>query len=83
MKFLTIRHSYVFMCCLDEFLSELIFKLRRSSICLYIFEVFVEFELVELFFLELFEGILDGDLRGVIHKLVFVFFVFLSFHDSY
>jgi hypothetical protein len=62
MEFLSIRYSYVFMSILDEFLSELALELWGSSVYLYIFEVFIKFELIELFFLELFEGILDGKL---------------------
>ena len=60
-EFLGIGYSYVFMGSLDKLLSELVFELWWCSINLNIFEVFVEFELIEFFFLELLKGILDGD----------------------
>jgi hypothetical protein len=73
MEFLTIGNSDVLVCGLDELLPELEFKIGRGSIDLYVFEVFVEFELIELFLLELFEGILDGGLgREVLEELVFL-----------
>lgn len=49
------------MSSLDKFCSELVFEFLRSSIDLYIFKVLVELELIELFLLELFEGLLNGD----------------------
>lgn len=61
MKFLGIRNSNILMSSLDKFCSELVFEFLRSSIDLYIFKVLVELELIELFLLELFEGLLNGD----------------------
>ena len=83
-EFLGIGHSYVFMSSLNKLLSELVFELWGCSINLNIFEVFVEFELVEFFFLELLEGVLDGDFgREVLEFVILIFFVLLSliFHE--
>lgn len=83
-EFLGIGYAYVFMGSLDKLLSELVFELWGCSINLNIFEVFVEFELVEFFFLELLEGILDGNFGGqVLEFTILIFFVLLSliFHE--
>ena len=83
-EFLGIGYSYVFMSSLNKLLSELVFELWGCSINLNIFEVFVEFELVEFFFLELLEGILDGNFGGqVLEFTILIFFVLLSliFHE--
>ena len=83
-EFLGIGYADVFMGSLDKLLSELVFELWGCSINLNIFEVFVEFELVEFFFLELLEGILDGNFGGqVLEFTILIFFVLLSliFHE--
>ena len=77
MKFLPVRHPDIFMCSLDEFLSQLIFELKRGSINLDVLEILVELELIELFLLELLEGILDGDFGCEVGEFL-VFFVLLS-----
>jgi hypothetical protein len=59
MVFLGVRDSDVFLGSFDELLPELLFEVRGCSIDLYIFKVLVELELVELFLLEFFEGVLD------------------------
>ena len=76
-KFLPVRHPDIFMCSLDEFLSQLIFELKRGSINLDVLEILVELELIELFLLELLEGILDGDFGCEVGEFL-VFFVLLS-----
>ena len=79
MEFFSVGDSDVLMGCLNELLPKLIFEFGGSSIDLDILEVFVELELVELFLLELFEGLLDGDFGRVVLEGV-VFFVVQIFH---
>ena len=79
MIFLSIGHSDVFMCSLDKFLSELIFKFSWSPIDLHILEVFVKFELVEFFFLKLLEGLLYGTFGCEVEQFV-IFFIGDVFH---
>ena len=57
----------------DKLFSELLFELRIFSIDLNILEVLIEFELIELFFLELFEGILNGETRSMLSKDLVLF----------
>lgn len=45
---------------LNELLPQLLLEFGDRSVNLHIFQKSVEFELVELLFLELLEGILDG-----------------------
>ena len=59
MVFLGVRDADVFLGSFGELLPELLFEVGGGSIDLDIFEVLVELELVELFFLEFFEGVLD------------------------
>ena len=73
MVFLCIGNSNVLFGCLNKLLSELLFKVRIGPIDLNIFEVLVELELVEFFFLELFEGILDRYPRGMFGKDLVLF----------
>lgn len=78
---LSVGHSDIFMGSLNEVLSEFIFEFRGSSIGLNGFEVFIEFELVELLLLELFKGFLDGKFGAVVEELL-VFFILGSFHTN-
>jgi hypothetical protein len=57
--FLGVGDADVFLGSFDKLGPELLFEVRVGSIDLDILEVLVELELVELFLLELFEGILD------------------------
>jgi hypothetical protein len=59
MIFLCVRYSDVLMCSLYEFVPQLFFELRSSSISVNVFEIFVELKLIEFLFLELFESVLD------------------------
>ncbi len=81
MILLSVGNSDIFVGGLDEVLPEFIFKFGGGSISLNGFEVFVELELVELFLLELFKGLLNGELGGVVEELL-VFFIFGSFHSN-
>ena len=62
MKFPSIGDTNIFGRSFNELLSEFLFKLWAGSIFGDILEVFVEFELIELFLLEFFESLLNGDL---------------------
>lgn len=67
------------MCSLDELLSQLFFKLGRSSIYLYVLQVLVQLQLIKLLFLELLKGFLNRHLRlQLLQKLVL--FIFDAFH---
>lgn len=79
MVLLSVGHSDIFMGSLNEVLPKFIFEFRGSSISLNGFEVFVEFELVELLLLELFKGFLDGKFGSVVEELL-IFFILGSFH---
>ena len=52
MELLGIGNSDILLGSLDEFLSQLLLEFRRGPVDLHVFQVFVEFELVELFLLE-------------------------------
>ena len=70
--FLRIGDTDVFVCCLDELLSELLFELGGSAVDVDVLEILVQLELVELFLLELLEGLLDGDLgRQFVELMIF------------
>ena len=80
--FLSVGYTDVLVGCLYELVSQLFFELGGGSIGIDVLQVLVEFELVELFFLELFEGILYGSFGGVLGEGG-VFFVGGLFHIKY
>lgn len=65
MVFLCVWDSNVLFGGFDELLSELLLEVRVGSIDLDVFEVLIEFKLVEFFLLELFEGVLNGYAWGM------------------
>jgi hypothetical protein len=67
-----VRDSDVLVRSLDKLLSKFLFEFWGFSIDLDVLEVLVELELVELFFLELLEGLLDGDFGGMFEESVFL-----------
>lgn len=73
MIFLCVGDSNVLFGSFNEFFSELLLEFRICSIDLNIFKVLIEFKLVEFFFLELFEGVLNRYPRGMLRKGLILF----------
>ena len=68
MIFLGIRDPNIFLGSLNKLLPQLLFEFRVLPVNLDIFQVLVQLQLIELLFLEFFEGVLNGNLWSQLFK---------------